>query len=173
MNLQSSHRFYLLVDLGIMPAVVNLLLNGAIAWTAFQSLLYVPLWGVQSISSDILGTTFMLPFITFLFITPLARREVYRNRFPAIEFPRRLDQVIDIAPDSTILRAFIVGIFSLIIFGPISLLILSMLDISHLSFNHFVVFKAIFASGLGIIATPIIGLLSIGGSLTNRTLSNC
>jgi hypothetical protein len=165
--IQSSHRFYLIVDLGIIPAVVNFLVNGAIAWIAFQSSAVVPFWGIQSISSDILGTTLLLPLITCLIITPLARRELHRKRFPAIELPRQLHQALSRIPDNTIIRAFVVGILSLIIFGPISLFILSSLEILQLSFWQFVVFKAIFASGLGIIVTPLIGLWVLGDSRAN------
>jgi hypothetical protein len=167
MMIQSSHRFYLIIDLGIIPAVVNFSLNGSIAWIMYQSLAVVPFWGIQSISSETLSTTLLLPLITFLIITPLARRELRRERFPAIELPHQLHQVLNRIPNKTIIRAFVLGILSLIIFGPISLLTLSSLEILQLSFWQFVVFKAIFAAGLGLIVTPLIGLWALGDSRTN------
>ena len=65
-----GHLRFLLLEQGIGSAVVNFLLNGAIAWLVFRGVAQVPLWGQQSIAGDTIGTCFFLPFLTTLIVTP-------------------------------------------------------------------------------------------------------
>ena len=48
--MKDVHRRYLALEHGIGSAVINFVLNGAIAWAMFRSLDVVPLWGPTSIS---------------------------------------------------------------------------------------------------------------------------
>lgn len=168
MRTLSTHQSYLFRYLATIPAVINFLLNGTIALILFQSLEVVPLWGMQSINADTLSTTFFLPFFTYLGITPLIRRELSLNHIHTINLPQQICKVLIKVPDKTIIRALVVGILSFFILGPVSLFIVSSLKIIELGFWNFIIFKAIFATGLGFLVTPLIGLWILGDSRTEN-----
>jgi hypothetical protein len=83
--MSARHLRFLLLEQGIGAAVVNSLLNGAIAWLLFRSLERVPLWGQQSIAGDTLATCFFLPLIPTLIVTPLVRRRVLAGTVAAVD----------------------------------------------------------------------------------------
>ena len=75
-----AHRRFLVLEQGVGSVVVNLAINGAVAFLMFRGAASVPLWGQQSIAGDTVGTTFLLPFITCLVVTKLARAQVRAGR---------------------------------------------------------------------------------------------
>jgi hypothetical protein len=72
MSLTRGRRF--IIEQGIGSSIVDFVMNGAISWALFRSLRPVPLWGQHSIASGTLGTTFLLPLLTYLIVAPLTRR---------------------------------------------------------------------------------------------------
>ena len=64
-----------------------MVINGAIGWAMFRGVATIPLWGASSIGGDTLGTSFFLPAITCLIVTPLVRGQVRKGAAPA--FARR------------------------------------------------------------------------------------
>src|SRR6266566_2703456 len=68
-----AHRRYVFLEQGVGAAGFNFLLNAAIAWLMFRGAEAVPLWGQQSIAGDTIGTSIILPFLTCLIATRLAR----------------------------------------------------------------------------------------------------
>src|SRR5262245_37741695 len=87
-RMSRGHRRYLLVEQCVGSAVVNFAINAAIAWALFRGLERVPLWGDQSIMGDTVATSVILPFITALIVTPLARREVRTGRLAPLGWTR-------------------------------------------------------------------------------------
>src|SRR3990172_8538475 len=79
MQLSAAQRGYLLVGQVIVPAVINLVLNGAIGFAMFRCASEIPLLGRQSIVGDTLGTCFFLPAITCLIVTPIVRGHVKKG----------------------------------------------------------------------------------------------
>jgi hypothetical protein len=65
-SLTPAQRRFVLLDDGVGAFVVNLLLNGAIAWLLFRKATHVPMWGQSSIADDTIVTAFLLPAITCL-----------------------------------------------------------------------------------------------------------
>src|SRR5262245_58855388 len=84
MQLAAPHRRLLVVDNGIISAVFNFLLNGAIAWALFRTVTHVPLWGQQSIAGDTLITAFLLPFLTCLIVSRLVAKQVTAGHLPPL-----------------------------------------------------------------------------------------
>src|SRR5260370_7320498 len=67
-----AQRRYMLLDNGVGPFVINFLINAVIAWLLFRHATHVPLWGQSSIAGDTIATSFLLPLITCLIVTPIA-----------------------------------------------------------------------------------------------------
>jgi hypothetical protein len=159
-----AHRRYLFLEQGVGAAVVNLLINAGIAALLFRGHAIVPLWGQQSIAGDTIGTTFLLPLLTCLIVTPLARRQVRAGRLAVIEWTRESHPMLGWLPGGTVQRAFVLGVICTVIVAPLAVSALSALHITAMSFWRFLTFKAIFAALLGAAVTPVIALWAITGA---------
>jgi hypothetical protein len=153
-----GHLRFLLLEQGIGAAVVNFLLNGAIAWLLFRGVPQVPLWGQQSIAGDVVGTCFFLPLITTLIVTPLVRRRVSAGTLAALGWTRETHRPLGWLPNGTGRRALVLGIICALVVGPLSVWVLSRLDVAELALWSFIGFKAVFSAGLGLLVTPVISL---------------
>lgn len=152
---------FLFVEEVVGSVVVNLVLNGAIAFLLFRGASQVPLWGQQSIAGDTIGTTFFLPFFTTLIVTPLARRALHAGQFEALKWGRDVPVVLRWLPAGTSLRGIALGLVCLAIAAPLSLGALVALGVTEQSFWGFIAFKAIFAAALGAPVTPLVAALAI------------
>ncbi len=159
--MQSHHLRFLVLEQGIGSAVINFLLNGAIAWLLFRGLEQVPLWGQQSIAGDTIGTCFFLPFITTLIVTPLARGRVRTGSLTALPWTRDTHAPLRWLPPGTVKRGLVLGIATAVLIGPLSVALLQWANVQELSFWRFVWFKAAFAAVLALIVTPIISIWAI------------
>lgn len=160
------HKRFLLLEEGLGSVVVNLLLNGLIAFLMFRGAARVPLWGQQSIAGDTVGTTFFLPLFTCLIVTPLARKQIKAGRFAPIPgAPLGLQWM----PASTFWRGAVLGVITALMVAPAALATLMVLGVHEQSFWGFVAFKAMFAAALGAPVTPLIALWAIAaGESTAR-----
>jgi hypothetical protein len=155
--MSSAHRRFLL-EQGVGSVVVNLLINGVIAFLMFRGSASVPLWGQQSIAGDTIGTTFFLPLFTSLMVTPLSRRRMRAGDLsPIVGAPLGLQWL----PEHTLRRGIALGVFTAIAVAPLSLAVLALLGVAEQSFWGFVAFKAVFAAALGAVVTPLIALWAI------------
>ena len=153
-----GHKRFLLLEEGVGSVIVNLVINGGIAFLMFRGAATVPLWGQQSTAADTIGTTFFLPLFTSLIVTPLARRQVRAGRvapFPGMPMGLRW------MPRRTVWRGTVLGLITAIVVAPPTVAILTLLGGSQQSFWGFVAFKAIFAAALGAPVTPLIALWAI------------
>jgi len=155
-SLTPAQRRFLLLDNGVGPFVVNLLLNGVIAWLLFRNATHVPLWGQSSIAGDTIVTAFLLPAITCLIVTPLARGRVRSGQLPAA-----VDAAWRWIPHNMLWRALLIGLIGLIALTPLTLCVFGVLRIGELSPWHFVYFKAGFAAVEGALVTPFLALWAI------------
>lgn len=147
---------FLLLDNGVGPFVANLLINGMIAWLLYRNATHVPLWGQSSIAGDTIATAFLLPAITCLIVTPLARGRVRTGRVAAVG-----DGSWRWVPRNMLWRALLVGLIGLIALTPVTLMVFGALGIGALSPWHFVYFKATFAAIEGALVTPFLALWAI------------
>ena len=159
-HMSPEHRRYLVIEQGVGAAVIDFLLNGIIAWAVFRGHEIVPLWGQPSIAGDTLGTTFLLPLLTCLIVTPLARGHVRGGKLSALGWTPTSHPVLRWLPAGTFARAVVLGLICTLAFAPIALSVLGT-TLTAMMFWRFVAFKACFAAGLGAIVTPIIALWAI------------
>ena len=155
-SLTPAQRRFVLLDNVVGPFVVNLLINGVIAWLLFRKATHVPMWGQSSIAGDTIATAFLLPAITCLIVTPLARGRVRTGRVAAVDDAswRRI-------PRNMVWRALLIGLICLLVLTPLTLFVLGALGVGGLSPWHFVYFKATFAAVEGALVTPFLALWAI------------
>ncbi len=158
------HKRFLLLEEGVGSVIVNLALNGLIAFLTFRGAATVPLWGQQSIAGDTIGTTFLLPLITCLIVTPLARRQVRAGRVPPVS---GTPLGLHLMPGHTFRRGARLGLLTTIVIAPATIATLAALGVTQQSFWGFVTFKAVFAAALGAVVTPLIALWAIAGNEPN------
>ncbi len=156
-----DHRRYLVLEQGVGAAFVNFVLNGLIAWAMFRGHEVVPLWGQQSIAGDTIGTTFMLPLLTCLIVTPLARQQVHHGRFAALGWSVDSHPTLAWVPTRTFWRGLAIALACTIAVAPISIFALDTLQLTAMNFWSFVTFKASFAALLAAVVTPFIALWAI------------
>jgi hypothetical protein len=155
-SLTPVQRRYLLLDNGVGSIVANLLINGVIAWLLYRNATHVPLWGQSSIAGDTISTSFLLPAITCLIVTPLARGRVRTGQVPAAA-----DASWKWIPRNMIWRAVAIGLIGLIVLTPLTLFVFNALGIGELTPWHFVYYKAGFAAFEGALVTPLLALWAI------------
>ena len=159
MQLSAAQRGYLWVGQVMVPALINLVLNGLIGWAMFRGVSELPRLGNPSIVGDTLGTCFFLPAITCLIVTPIVRAHVKKGTAQPLVgalpgwlawFQRRL-----------VLRAIALGLATVAVAGSVVAAALALLGIEALAFTPFLIFKAVFAGLLGGLVTPLIALLAL------------
>ncbi len=150
-----EHRRFLIVDELIGPAIVNFLLNAAIAWYLFRKLPSLPLWGSPGIALDTLGTAFVLPILTTLIAAWLVRWRVVRRKLSPI--PAELLRPSSWSRRSFLVRGTLLGVAAVVLVAAPLVLLLALVGMERLSFARFVWFKASFAAGIGLLVTPPLG----------------
>jgi hypothetical protein len=163
--LTRAHYRYLVLEQCIGGALFNFAFNAAIAWPFFHGFADVPLWGVTSIASDTLSTCFLLPFMTCVVVTRLARREIRRGRFDVPGWRRSAHPILGRLPRNTEMRGLLLGALCLALVAPVALGVFVSLQIQTLPFREFLVFKSTFAGVLGGIFTPVVALASLGDAV--------
>jgi hypothetical protein len=152
-----AHRRYLVIETGLSPLITNLTINGLIAWLIYRNATHVPLWGQSSIAGDTIATSFLLPLITCLIVTPLARGKVRGGQVPHL----MRDYPWNWLPHNTIWRAIVIGAAGLMVLTPLTLLGFMLLGINDLKPWHFMYFKSTFAAFEGLLVTPLLALWAI------------
>ena len=159
MELSAEQRRFLWLFQSLLPFLVNVVLNGAIGWAMFRNASEVPLWGTTSIGGDTLGTSFFLPAITCLIVTPLVRSQVKQGAAPA--FSGALAGWLLPFRRPLVPRAVALGAACLPLAGGLGVALLMGFGVESLRFGAFLGWKALYAGVLGALVTPAIALLAL------------
>ena len=155
MQLTAAHRRLLVIDNGVVSAIFNFLLNGAIAWALFRTVAHVPLWGEQSVANDTLATAFLLPFLTCLIVSRLVARQVAKGHVPplhGVDLP-----LIRGSRLSPLSRAMLLGVAGVVLAALPLVAVLHASGFSGFALWPFIGFKATFGALLAAAVTPLIG----------------
>ncbi len=167
--LAPAHRTFLIRDQVVGAAVINLLINALIGWAMFRTLTAVPLYGQLSVTADIIGTAFMLPFITCLIVSAITGRQVRRGKLPEPTWPASRFPLLARLPRNTLLRGFALGILAVLVAGVPAILTLHALDVAEMGVSRFVLFKAVFAAVLAAAVSPAIALRALSDAGSAQT----
>jgi len=163
--LPAANRRWIVVNALLVTAIVNLVVNGGVAWLSIRGQDEVPLWArpfsETSTLGDTLGTLFVLPLITTLLCTTAvwhARRQAELSLLPRVPpYERWLERM----PSSRLVRGLSFGALAFAFYAPAVALALVVIDPGPLSQAQFVAFKTAFAVALGAIVTPQIALCAM------------
>lgn len=157
--LQAQHRRWIVINALIITALVNLLLNGLIAWFSIRSQHVVPIWGLPgpgntNVATDTVGTFFFLPFFTCLMCTTGVWAERRSGRLPRLEalaVPRRLAH-------GRLRRGAALGVATAVVLSPVTIAVLAIGQLGSMSTTQFVVYKMVLAVVLGAAVTPLVAV---------------
>ena len=160
--LSAIHRRWILIHAIALTGVVNLILNGGIAWLSAIGTTRVPLWaapilGGPSTITDTIGTLFLLPLITNLLITTAVRRELRNARLTPLHRTPGTGSILRRLHNRSA-RGFALAAGSLAALGPPAIAILITTNFGDIPTSAFVLYKAILGITLGAIVTPVIAV---------------
>jgi len=154
MSLTVDHR-RLVLGQALGGAVINLFLNGWLAWATFPPVETLPLWARGNcVAGDTLGTSFFLPLITCIILTLVTRKVVRGGSIPWI--PRaELPTVSRILPNNFIGRGALVGLACALTVGLATLGLLTALGVDAMTRSQVTTYKAVYTVLLGLLVTPL------------------
>lgn len=156
----ASLRHYLLMEHVLGAALVNVLLNGLIAWLLFRHVDVVPLWGEQSILGDMIGTTIILPLLTCLIVTRIVAWHLRQGRISPTEWPGN-GGVLRKLPEGAFRRGLALGAISTVVVVPLLVSALLVVGAASLELQAFVIFKASYAGLLAAVVQPAVALWAL------------
>jgi hypothetical protein len=155
MRLSSAHWRFLWFDQGVIPAVIDLVINGLVAWAMFGSQSHVPVFGLQSVAGELLATGFLLPFLTCVITARIVRGQVRSGKLAPLE-PEQLPQRSRFLARSS-RQGVLLGLLG-ILFGAATIpWVLYQWPSRTLETEAFITFKAIWAGLFGLCISPFIG----------------
>jgi hypothetical protein len=162
--LPPSNRRWIIRYALLMTAVVNLVVNGLLAWLttigrSHIGLVGVPLFGAPNLVTDTLGTFAILPITTSVLCSAGVRG--YRRR-------GSLDQMtlagfgpmrwVDRLPSGDLQAGFVLAAVSLGLLAPGSCALLVGVAGGGVGRASFVIYKALLGVALGAVVTPIVAV---------------
>jgi hypothetical protein len=161
MELSPAQRSYAMASFVVVPAVANTVINGAVGWLTFGAVERIPMWGLDTaIGPDLLGTCLFLPLITCLIVTALTRKHVRQGTVDPLVGSDVPDWA-GFAPRGALGRGLLLGLVSIVAAGGGTLAVLWIVDVGAMDLAPLLVLKVLFAVALGLVVTPIIGILAL------------
>ena len=161
MVLTEEHRLLFGRSFIIVPAIINFILNGLIAWLTFRGRRSVAVWGSGGIVTDTILTLFLLPALTCLLVVPIVWQIVERGDQSAVSWRRSDVWWLAWLPNDKWARAVAVGMATVFCGSFLLLGLLYMLRIENLSTSGYILFKAGYGGLLGASITPLLALASL------------
>ncbi len=160
--MQSAHYRFIILEQMIVLAIINFILNGAIALGVNHGVKIIPLWGLISISGDTFATAFILTLLVGIIVTPITRKKIQSGHLPHSNWRRSSNAILGILPQKTFARSFVLALIYTIIVAPTTVFVLWALNITQMHFWPFIIFKASFAAFMSVLVGPIVAICAIG-----------
>lgn len=156
-----AQRRFLIRDQIVAAMVVNLVINGVIAWLSTLGRTHIPLWGLTGVAADTLATSFFLPLLLCLIDTPLVRKKLASGELSPLSTEWGTHPVLRWLPRSARVRAVRLGLFFLFTAAPLTIGAISGAGISQMTAAGFLVFKSLYATVLAGIVAAIVGYAAL------------
>ena len=161
-GLHAQHRRWIVINALLITAVVNLAINGLLAWVSVRTQHGVPVWalpapGKTNVVIDTVGTFFFLPLFTCLTCTTAVWREMRAGRMPRLEalaVPQRL-------AGGRLRRGAWLGLITVALLSPVAIAVLAVGQMGTVSTTGFVIYKMTLGVLLGAAVTPVIAVLAM------------
>lgn len=151
-----AQRRFLIRDQILAVMVVNLVINGGIAWLSTIGRTHVPLWGLTGIAADTLATSFLLPYLLCLIDTPLVRKKLARGELSSLSIDWPAHPVLRWLPRSARARALRLGLFTLATLAPLTLGAIHLAGLAPMTAGRYLLFKTVYAT---LLAGPLAGIV--------------
>ncbi len=138
---------------GVACAVINAVLNPAIAWLGNRQMAFVPLSGDNGIVVDTAVTSIVLSLLVSLFVTPAAHRELRAGQLTGTETVFRETDVLARLPSRAWSLGLLIGLVAAAVITPLMFATFRVLGSAGLSFAGFVTLKAVYTAALGFAVT--------------------
>ncbi len=154
MHLSDRHRSFLIIEQSFFAGIINVVINGVIAWLLMRSLVEVPLWGETSMGADLLATGFLLPFFTCLIVSRLTRSQVNSGKLPALE--QSQIRPLGFHRRSSLFRAIMIGVIGVVFASAPLVTLLHLAQAAPVPLLSFIIFKAVWAGLFAMVVSPVI-----------------
>jgi len=138
---------------GVACAIINAVLNPAIAWLGNRRMAFVPLTGGNSIIVDTAVTCIVLSLLVSLFVTPPARQKFRADRLTANDAVFREGGVLAHLPSKAWSFGLLMGVVAAAVITPLMFAVFRVLGSAGLSFAGFVILKGAYTAALGFVFT--------------------
>ncbi len=138
---------------GVACAVINAVLNPAIAWLGNRQMAFVTLSGENSIVVDTAVTSIVLSLLVSLFVTPAVRRELRAGQLTGGDAVSPEGRLLSRLPVQAWSVGLLIGIVAAIIVTPLIFGAFRMVGSSGLPFAGFALLKAVYTPALGYLVT--------------------
>jgi hypothetical protein len=165
----AAQKRWLIRDAGVVTALVNAVLNWLPAWFAARDVEHVPLWSVPFVGTgvytDTLGTFFLLPFLTTLFVTSAIWRDRREGRLAPGTLPVSLFSLA-IVPSVRPARALWFACNTVALLAVPAAVLLAILAPDGLGHDAFIAYKTVLGVALGLVVTPLIAMAAMADPLS-------
>ena len=147
--MKKSLRSYVRAQ-GAVCAVLNAVLNPAIAWIGNRQMAFVPLSGLVI---DTIITCIVLSLLVSLFVTPATQREFRAGRLTGSDTDFVGRGVLAHFPKKAWSLGLLIGIVAAIVIAPLMFAAFRMLGSRGLPFLGFIILKILYTAALGFAVT--------------------
>lgn len=141
----------------LISTLPNAVVSAGFVWLVFRGQSVIPLWGMNGLAFDLVPTTFMLTLMTTIALTLLLRK---RRRDGAFADQRDAAAPLPL-PHNPVLRGAMLGAALLVLFVPVSVLVLGAVWQGDWPFAQVLVFKIAYGVVVGWVATPLVVLAAL------------
>jgi hypothetical protein len=146
------------VDQFAVPIVLNFAINWCLAWAIYHGAPVIPLWGMESVSSDMLGTSLVLPVVTCMINSAVVKRHARQGRVPHLNldwtrWPWRF------APKSVVRRGLLLALSCLVFVALPTLGIMNVLGLTHFDERTCLALNGSYGALLAGVTSPVIAAL--------------
>ena len=137
----------------LVPAIINALINGGIAWGMHHSTHSIGLWERGAYAHDLIATGFLLPVITWFIVRPLLRSQAQKGKAPSLEgvASPKLDRWM---PSTLWGGTAFIGLAGLLL-GGAAALVMALAGAPDFSGTNYAVIKGIYAALLSAALQPV------------------
>ncbi len=138
---------------GVTCAIINMVLNPALAWVSNPNMEFVPLVGGNSIVADTAATSLLLSLLVVLFVTPTVRQKLHAGQLTGTDGLPSKEYVRSHLPHQAWSVGLLIGMFTAVTLTPLIFGTLRLGGFSGLPFAEFALLKAVYTPALGYLVT--------------------
>ena len=158
MNLNRSNRFVLFH--AVIPTVlISFTINFLLSLGTFGRMESVAAWGAEGLGTELVITSFLLPFITSLILFPVTRLAYRKGKVDRVDvfFP-----IASVLPQNMFGASLVVGLIVVSLFGSSIATLIGLSDAAEYLPSSAIAVKTGFATLLALIVSTIVGYLALG-----------